>query len=369
MNYKKIKIVTLLGTRPEFIRLSQIIPKLDKYCNHTVIHTGQNYDYELNEIFFKELKIRKPDIFLDARGTFGNQLSIISKNLEKELKKIEPEKILILGDTNSSLGAIIAKRLKIPVFHMEAGNRCYDLKVPEEVNRKIIDHASDILMPYTKRSCENLVSEGIPRRRIYITGNPIFEVINKNKNSIKKSKILKSLKLKKNKYFLLTMHREENVDSTRSLKKYISSLVIINKTFKLPIIWPIHPRSKNKLSDNDQKNLSSNNIQLLNPLGFFDFITLEQNASCVLTDSGTVQEECSIFGIPNITLRDTTERPETIESGSNVVTSSNEESIISSINLSLENKNTIKPPEEYVSKDVSTKVCKIILGIHYLTYA
>ena len=252
---------------------------------------------------------------------------------------------------------------------MEAGNRCYDLNVPEEVNRRIIDHSSDILLPYTERSCENLIYEGIPRRRIYITGNPIFEVINKNKNKINSSKILEKLKIKKKKYFLLTMHREENVDKSSKLSEFVDALIHINKVYSLPVIWPIHPRSIKVLTSLQKKNLQKHNIIFIKPLGFFDFVYIEKNAFCVLTDSGTVQEECSIFKVPNITLRDTTERPETIESGSNLITSSDIDIIINAIKFSVENVNCIKAPTEYLFDDVSSIVCKILLSNNIRTYA
>ena len=311
-----MKIVTLLGTRPEFIRLSRIIPLLDKYSNHTIIHTGQNYDYNLNKIFFKNLNIRTPDIFLDAKGSFGEQLSIISKKLEKLLLKIKPNRFLVLGDTNSSLGAVIAKRLSIPVFHMEAGNRQYNDVVPEEINRRIIDHSSDILLPYTYRSCENLVKEGIERRRIFVTGNPIFEVINFNKKKIDNSKILKKLNLKKNNYYLLTCHRQENVDTKLKFNDLIKVINQISLLKNKRIIWPLHPRSRIRLKKYNLK--LSKNIIIVDPIDFFDFSKLEKNCGCIITDSGTVQEEASILKKPNIIIRDTTERPETIESGSSI---------------------------------------------------
>ncbi len=364
-----MKILTIVGTRPEFIRLSVIIKKLDLFCDQILVHTGQNYDYELDQIFFKELGIRKPDIFLEAKGSFGTQLSIISKKFEKVLKASMPDRLLVLGDTNSSLSAILAKRMGIPVFHMEAGNRCFDLKVPEEVNRKIIDHSSDILLPYTNRSCENLVNEGIPRRRIYVTGNPIYEVLNNYERKIIKSQILKKMKLKKNNFFLLTLHREENVDDIKKLKEFINVLNNIHSKFKRQIIWPVHPRTKKNLDKNKLINNNNRAIKIIKPLGFIDFVKLEKNSYCVLTDSGTVQEECSIFGIPNITLRETTERPETIESSSNMITSNNLDIILNAIKISVKYSKNISAPDGYKEKNVSDKVCKIILGNYFRTYA
>ena len=364
-----MKILTIVGTRPEFIRLSVIIKKLDLYSNQILVHTGQNYDYELDKIFFKELNIRKPDVFLEAKGSFGEQLSTISKKLERVISKLKPERLLVLGDTNSSLSAIIAKRMGVPIFHMEAGNRCYDHRVPEEVNRKIIDHSSDILLPYTSRSCENLVSEGIPRRRIYVTGNPIYEVIESFKKEINKSKILKKLNISKKKYILLTLHREENVDNKKILSSFLNAFESVYSVFNYQIICPLHPRTKKRLEDNNLFDMKGKNLKIIKPLGFFDFIFLEKNAYCVMTDSGTVQEECSIFGVPNITLRDTTERPETIESSSNMITSHDISIIINAIRLSVKNPEKIVTPDGYKINNVSDKVCKIILSNYHRTYA
>ena len=318
-----MKVLTILGTRPEIIRLSKIIPKLDKYCDHIIVHTGQNYDYELDKIFFHTLKVRKPDYYLNARGTFAKQIAIIFEKLEEILIKEKPDRFLVLGDTNSSLGGVVAKRLMIPVFHMEAGNRCFDENVPEEVNRRIIDHSSSILLPYTNRSCENLLSEGISKSRIYVTGNPIYEVIKSNLKKIKLSKILNELKLKNSSYFLLTLHRQENVDNPKQLLKFINLLkIIIKKYNNKKIIWPIHPRTKNLLVG--LKINLDERIILTKPLNFFDFIKLEENSFCVLTDSGTVQEECSILKVPCIILRNSTERQETLESGAVLINYDNE---------------------------------------------
>lgn len=356
-----IKVLTIIGTRPELIRLSEIIPLVDKYFKQIIVHTGQNYDYELDEVFFKNFNLRKPNYFLKAQGSFGSQLSITLSKLEKILLKEKPSSLLVLGDTNSSLSSIIAKRLNIKVYHMEAGNRCYDQLVPEEVNRKIIDHSSDILMPYTYRSCENLVREGIDRKNIFVTGNPIYEVLIKNKLKINSSSIKKRLKLKKKQYFLVTLHRQENVDDWKRLEKFIN---IFDETFKLykkPIIWPIHPRTLKVLNNNDYK-VKSSKITFIKPLDFFEFVNLEKDAKCVLTDSGTVQEECAIFKTPVITLRKTTERPETIESGSNFVIDNDVRKIGISIKLACDLKKYINIPEEYLCQNVSHKVVKILMN-------
>ena len=355
-----MKIVTLLGTRPEIIRLSRIIPLLDKYCDHTIIHTGQNYDYSLNQIFFKNLKIRKPDLFLNAKGSFGEQLSKIFSKLEKILKDISPDRFLVLGDTNSSLGAVIAKRLSIPVFHMEAGNRQYNDDVPEEINRRIIDHSSDILLPYTNRSCYNLVKEGIERNKIFITGNPIFEVMNFYENEIKNSRILQKLSLKKNDYFLLTSHRQENVDDYQRLKDLASTLNKISSIKKKKIIWPIHPRTKIRLKKFKIRLLNS--IRLIEPLGFFDFSKLENNCLCIISDSGTVQEEAAILKKPNLIIRDATERPETIESGSSILIGNSKDNIKKQIEIALAFSGLEENISEYMVLNVSQKIIKILFS-------
>ncbi len=355
-----MKIITLLGTRPEFIRLSRIIPLLDKYSDHTIIHTGQNYDYNLDKIFFKNLKIRKPDIFLNAKGSFGEQLSIIYKKLEKLLLQIKPDRFLVLGDTNSSLGAVIAKRLSIPVFHMEAGNRQYNDVVPEEINRRIIDHSSDILLPYTYRSCENLVKEGIERKRIFVTGNPIFEVMNFYKDKIDNSKILKKLNIKKNDYFLLTCHRQENVDTKLKLNDLITVINLISSLKNKKIVWPLHPRTKIRLKKHNLK--LSKNIIIIDPIDFFDFSNLENNSECIITDSGTVQEEASILKKPNLIIRDTTERPETIEAGSSIVIGSSKKYIKQQIEIALDLNNFSQNIPEYNLVNVSNKIIKILFS-------
>ncbi len=356
-----IKVLTIIGTRPEIIRLSEIIPLVDKYFNQIIVHTGQNYDYELDEVFFKNFNLRKPNYFLNANGSFGLQMSIIFQKLEKILLKEKPDSLLVLGDTNSSLSAIIAKRLNIKVYHMEAGNRCYDQMVPEEVNRKLIDHSSDILMPYTYRSCENLTKEGIDRKNIFITGNPIYEVLLKHKVKINKSKIKNKYKLKNNNYFLITLHRQENVDNWKRLKKFLSIFDKTHMLYKKSIIWPIHPRTLKVLKQNKYI-INSSKIIFTKPLNFFDFVNLEKDAKCVLTDSGTVQEECAIFKTPVITLRKTTERPETIESGSNFTIDSDINKIEKSIELACNLKKYITAPDEYLCKNVSQKIVKILMN-------
>ena len=355
-----MKIITILGTRPEIIRLSQIIEKLDQVCEHILVHTGQNFDKNLSDVFFQQLQVRQPNYFLGIRGdSFGEQIGKIIIECEKIIRQEQPDKLLILGDTNSSLSAIIAKRLGIPVYHMEAGNRCYDDRVPEEINRRIIDHSSDILLPYTERSRANLIREGIDGDRIYVTGNPIFEVIQYHQNKIEKSLILNQLNIEKQKYFLVTMHRQENVDLQDRLIGILTSLEKLQEKYKIPIICSLHPRTKHWINHYNIE-ITNKNIYFCEPFNFFDFIYLEQNAFCVLSDSGTVQEECCIFRVPNVTIRDVTERPETIECGSNILSGALPDDILRCVQIVLAQSNQWEIPKEYITSLVSEKIIKIL---------
>ncbi len=356
-----MKFMTLLGTRPEIIRLSRVIEKLDASCEHVLVHTGQNYDYNLDKVFFQQMGVREPDHYMGAKGSFGEQIGTILAQSERIMLAEKPDRFLILGDTNSSLAAIMAKRLGIPVYHMEAGNRCYDDRVPEEVNRRIIDHCSDVLLPYTERSRANLLREGIPGARIYVTGNPINEVIRHYDQQISQSTIMTALELMASQYFLVTMHRAENVDNKERLKNLLLALDKISKKYALPVIVSLHPRAKSKIDQFGLK-VGEKNIRLLEPFGFFDFTTLEKNARCVITDSGTVQEECCIFRVPNITIRDVTERPETLESGSNMLVSVSPDLILSALEIVLNETREWEPPSEYLVTNVSSKIVKILLG-------
>ena len=357
-----MKVMTIFGTRPEIIRLSLVMKILDQHCEHVTVHTGQNYDESLSDIFIKDLEVRTPDVHFGIRSNnFGDQVGQILSKADEALAEHKPDKVLILGDTNSALSAIVAARRGIPIFHMEAGNRCYDDRVPEEVNRRIVDHSSSILLPYTERSKENLVAEGIERERIYVTGNPINEVLKNFDGPISKSKILKQLPAKPFEYFLVTLHRAENVDLPDRLGKIFDAFEQIGEQFEKQVLVSVHPRTREKLK---QFGISpdARRIQLLDPLGFFDFVHLEKNSLAVLTDSGTVQEECSIFGIPNITLRDVTERPETIECGSNILSGAEPETIVQTVKLALSQPASWKPPREYLVDNVAQTVSKIILG-------
>ena len=359
-----MKIMTVLGTRPEIIRLSIIIQKLDQHCDHILVHTGQNYVETLNDIFFKELSIRTPNYSLGIRaGSFGEQIGKIIEETERLIGQEKPDRLLILGDTNSGLSAIPGKRLGVPVFHMEAGNRCYDDRVPEEINRRIIDHTSDILMPYTHRSKENLVREGIPRERIFVIGNPINEVMTHYSSLIAKSSILDRLKVKRKQYFAVTMHRAENVDNEARLSQLVESLKLLAQEFRFPVVCSLHPRTKDRM---EKYGLSFEHefITYMEPVGFLDFVTLETNALCVISDSGTVQEECCILRVPNVTIRDVTERPETIECGSNILTSVDPETILRTIRMILDRATNWQVPPEYADPLVSDKVLKILMGYH-----
>lgn len=363
-----MKILTILGTRPELIRLNIILKKLDKLVDHIIIHTGQNYDANLNDIFMDQLGIRKPDYYLGARGTFAEEIATILTKLEEIIKKEKPDRFLVLGDTNSSIGAIVAKRLGIPVYHMEAGNRCYDDRVPEEVNRRIIDHTSDVLLPYTYRSRENLLREGIPGFRIFVTGNPIKEVLDAFSKQIEQSKSLKDFGVSEKKYFLVTLHREENVDKPERLKNFITAFEKLVAEYKIPLIWSVHPRTRKRLAE---QHIEINNplIHLEEPLGFFEFIKLEKNAFCLLTDSGTVQEECAIFGVPTVTVRDTTERPETLDVGSNILSGDDPETIVRCLKTVTGSNRHWQAPLEYLAENVSDTVINILLSNTYYKHS
>jgi UDP-N-acetylglucosamine 2-epimerase (non-hydrolysing) len=357
-----MKVMTVLGTRPEIIRLSQIIEQLDRLCEHVLVHTGQNYDPNLNEVFFQELGVRQPDHFLGVRGdTFGEQIGKIIAVSEQVILREKPDRVLILGDTNSCLAAVVAKRMGIPVYHMEAGNRCYDDRVPEEVNRRIVDHSSDVLMPYTERSRANLLREGFAGHRIYVVGNPIYEVIRRHEDAIRQSPVLGKLGLSKGRYFLVTLHREENVDVDQRLRSFIRGLEMVQGEYRVPVVCSLHPRTKNRM-ERFGLDPGKGGVLFHAPFGFFDFVALEQNALCVLSDSGTVQEECCIFKVANVTLRDVTERPETVECGSNMLSGCDPETLLRCVRVVLDRRLDWRVPPEYTVEHVSDTVVKIVLG-------
>jgi UDP-N-acetylglucosamine 2-epimerase len=361
----KLKVMTFVGTRPEIIRLARTITLLDQYVDHIIVHTGQNYDYELNEIFFKDLKLRKPDYFLKVdTSTLGSMLGDTLIKSEKVLLKEKPNAVLILGDTNSSIAGIMAKRYKIPIYHMEAGNRCFDQNVPEEINRKIIDHIADFNLVYTEHARRHLIAEGIPQRRIYLTGSPLNEMLMSYKDRISQSSALSRLKLKKSGYFLVSIHREENVDNRKALKSIVDTINKIASIFKAPVIVSTHPRTRKRLTEQSFKRFNKN-VQLLKPFNYTDYIWLQMNAICTLSDSGTISEESAILGFPAITIRNATERPEALDAGSIVLTGLDQATIIDSIRLTVSEKGVPAShwiPADYKITNTSWRVLKLILG-------
>ena len=361
---KKIKVLTIVGTRPEIIKLSRVIYELDKYTEHILVHTGQNFDFELNKIFFDDLEIRNPDVLLKCAGK--NSIETIAKVIlesDKIINKYKPDALLIYGDTNSSLCAISAKRNKVPIFHMEAGNRCFDQRVPEEINRKIVDHLSDINMPISEHARNYLINEGINPQTIIKTGSSMMEVLNFYKNKINKSEVLKSINIKKNKFILISIHREENLDYIENLNDFIDTLVAIEEKYKKKIIISTHPRTSKKLNSINFVN-KSNNIKFLKPFGFIDYIKLQISSFCVISDSGTITEESSILGFPAITIRNIHERPEGMDEGTLVMSGLNKKRVIESIDLVTNQKkySNSKIVSDYNLNNVSTKVVRIILS-------
>jgi len=360
---KKLKIMTIVGTRPEIIRLSRIIPKLDQYCDHILVHTGQNYDYELNQIFFNDLKIRSPDVFLECAGkTPAETISQVINHSDILFKDMAPDAVLILGDTNSSLSSISAKRNRIPIFHMEAGNRCFDLRVPEEINRKIVDHISDVNMPYSDIAREYLLNEGIKPDFIVKTGSPMDEVLQYYNDKITNSSILDTLNLEKSKFFLVSVHREENIDSIDNIQNFVHLLNTISEKYQFPVIVSTHPRTRKKI---DELNLKFNSkVQLLKPLGFSDYVHLQLESKTVLSDSGTITEESSILNFPALNLREAQERPEGLEEGAVMFTGMNLERILQALAIIEDQpRNTdrlINKVNDYVAPNVSEKVIRTI---------
>lgn len=355
------KVITVLGTRPEIIRLSRVIPLLDESCEHLLVHTDQNYDDRLSGIFFHDLGVRKPDHSLGVRGAgFADQIGQILAGSEALFRAEQPDTLLVLGDTNSGLAAFVAKRMGIRVAHVEAGNRCYDDRVPEEVNRRVIDHCSSVLMPYTHRSADNLVREGIDRQRIYVTGNPIKEVLDHHAPQIEAADPFKALGVEPGRYFLVTAHRAENVDIPERLASLVKALNGVADKYRMPVLASLHPRTADRMRE---FGVEPGKVMFVPPLGLFDFVRLEKEAFCVLSDSGTVQEECCILGVPTVTMREVTERPETIECGSNVLAGVGAERILPAVDLAVRSAGTWTPPAEYLAANVSDVVVKIVLGI------
>jgi len=362
---EKLKVVTVVGTRPEIIRLSRIIPKLDQYCDHTLVHTGQNYDYELNQIFFDDLGIRSPDVFLEcAGGSAAETMAQVISKSDTLFSDINPEAVLILGDTNSALSAISAKRKKIPIFHMEAGNRCFDLRVPEEINRKIVDHIADVNMPYSDIAREYLLREGLSPDFIVKTGSPMDEVLDYYQEKINISDVLDRLDIKQDEYFLVSVHREENVDSEKNIHSYVEALNTLAEKYNLPIIVSTHPRTRKKIDALKLK--FDERVRLMKPLGFSDYVRLQKEAKVVLSDSGTITEESSILNFPAINIREAQERPEGFEEGAVMFTGMNVERILQAIEILNEQprgeNRLINTVLDYKAPNVSDKVLRIILS-------
>jgi UDP-N-acetyl-L-fucosamine synthase len=355
------KVMVIVGTRPEIIRLALIVQKLENFFKVAFVHTGQNYDYTLNQVFFEDLNLREPDYYLDSAGkNLGESMgNVLARSYDVMLKE-KPDAFLLLGDTNSGLAAICAKRLKIPIFHMEAGNRCFDLNVPEEINRRIIDHISDINLPYTENARRYLISEGIKNDFMYVTGSPMAEVLHKFQKQIDKSEILDKLKINKGKYFVVSSHREENLDVGNNFEVLAKSLNKVAEVYKIPIIFSTHPRTAKKI---EKKKIKFNRlIKNIEPLGFFDYIKLQKSAFCVLSDSGTIPEEASILNFPAVQLRTSIERPEALDAGSIVLGGIDSENILNAIKIAVETfvlgrKN---PVRDYQDLNVSDKVIRII---------
>lgn len=361
---KKLKLMTIVGTRPEIIKLAAIIKKCDQYFEHILVHTGQNYDYELNQIFFEELGLRAPDYFLNVAGsqlgeTMGNVISRSYELFQKEM----PDAILVLGDTNSCLCVISAKRLKIPIFHMEAGNRCFDENLPEEVNRRIVDVTSDINLCYSEHARRNLSDAGFPKERTFVVGSPMAEVFLDAEERIRESRVLEQLKLQKKKYILLSAHREENIDREENLHELVNAVNALAERYQMPIIYSVHPRSRKKIAE---KNIEFHPfVRQMQPFGFFDYNCLQKNAFCVVSDSGTIPEEAAYFGFPAVSIRTSTERPEAVDKGVFTIGGISVESVLQAVEMAAtfdaaDDHGTEVP--DYSEKNVSTKVIKIIQG-------
>lgn len=360
---KKLKVMSIVGTRPEIIRLSRVLAKLDEFCDHTIVHTGQNYDYELNEVFFNDLGVRKPDYFLSAAGkNAATTIGQVIIKVDEVLEEIQPEALLVLGDTNSCMSVLPAKRRRIPVFHMEAGNRCFDQRVPEEINRRIVDHSADINLTYSDIARDYLLSEGLPPDRVIKTGSPMFEVLNHYMQQIDESDILSRLHLTDRQYFVVSAHREENVDSPKQLSGLANTLNTIAEKFDLPVIISTHPRTRNRFEAAGI--VFHKNIQLLKPMGFHDYNHLQKHARAVLSDSGTITEESSIMNFPALNIREAHERPEGFEEASVMMVGLSTERVLQALAI-LETQprgeeRLLRPVYDYSMPNVSDKVVRII---------
>ena len=366
----KLKVMTIVGTRPEIIKLSQVMKELDRHVEHTIVHTGQNYDYELNELFFEQLGIRRPDIFLEAvKGTPSETIGDIIVKVDKVFAEIQPDALLIYGDTNSCLSVIPAKKRKIPIFHMEAGNRCFDQRVPEEVNRKIVDHLSDINLPLSEQARDYLIAEGIKPETIIKTGSPMTEVLSANMEKIKYSDILGKEGLEPKAYIVMSIQREENVDSPKNFNDLLESIDELTKKYSMPIIISTHPRTRKKLEDIGYQN-ENPLIRFSKPYGFHEYNNLQMNAFCVISDSGTISEEASILNLPAVTIRQAHERPEGMDETTVIMSGLSKTRIIDAVEVATDHNSqdvrAIKPVKDYEADNVSKKVLRIILS--YVDY-
>lgn len=361
----KLKVMTIVGTRPEIIRLSRTMALLDQYVNQIIVHTGQNYDYELNEIFWNELELRKPDYFMNVDTTsLGSTVAGIMIKTEEIIKTEKPDAILVLGDTNSCLSAYIAKRLHIPIFHMEAGNRSFDFNVPEEVNRRVVDHISDYNLVYTEHARRHLLSEGLSHRRIYLTGSPMKEVLEYYLPKINNSKALERLSLEEKKYFVVSTHREENVDNPLNLKKILLILNNLAEEYNIPIVVSTHPRTRKRIESLTDQTIDSR-ILFMKPFGFIDYVNLQMNALCTISDSGTISEESSILDFPAVSLRQSMERPEAQDVGSIILTGFEPQVVLDSIRVVVDerkNRKSHQIAQDYTISDTSWRVLKLMLG-------
>ena len=367
---KKLKVMTILGTRPEIIRLASVMSALDKYTDHVLVHTGQNYDFELNQIFFDELGVKEPNYFLNVdTSSLGKVLGEILIKTEEVILKEKPDAVLVLGDTNSAIALLMAKRMKIPTYHMEAGNRCFDANVPEEINRKLVDHVSDFNLVYTEHARRNLIAEGLESRFTYVTGSPMREVLNSHSESISDSVILQELGLESQKYFIVSVHREENVDSKESLRSVLACLKAVAQHYKLPVVVSTHPRTKKRLEALNES-LEGADIRFLKPFGFFDYNKLQKDTFCAISDSGTISEESAVLDFPAVTLRTAIERPEALDKGSIVLTGLNPDILLNSIEIAVSEKEyypSREIPDEYKVENTSLRVLKLITGTAKLT--
>lgn len=362
---KKLKVMTVLGTRPEIIRLAAVMETLEKFTDHILVHTGQNYDFELNQVFFDDLGVKQPNYFLNVdTSSLGRVLGEILIKMEDVILEEKPDAVLVLGDTNSAIATLMAKRMKIPTYHMEAGNRSFDANVPEEINRKMVDHLADFNLVYTENARRHLISEGLSHRFIYVTGSPMLEVLNNKKKEINSSDILEQLQLEAQKYFIVSVHREENVDNPESLKKVVSCLQALNEKYDMPVVVSTHPRTKARL-EKLNVDIGSKDIRFLKPFGFFDYNKLQKEAFCAISDSGTISEESAMLDFPAVTLRNSIERPEALDAGSIVLSGLNVDVLMNCVDLVVQESQLFpnrEIPSEYQVENTSLRVTKLIMG-------